>query len=47
MSRHRHFRVHVEAWVIRRNASTRVLVTDGNFTYVALDDERRPRAIER
>jgi acyl-CoA thioesterase YciA len=39
--------VHVEAWVIRRNASTRVLVTDGNFTYVALDDERRPRAIER
>jgi len=25
----------------------RVLVTDGNFTYVALDDERRPRRIER
>jgi acyl-CoA thioesterase YciA len=39
--------VHVEAWVIRRNAAKRVLVTDGNFTYVALDDERRPRAIER
>ena len=39
--------VHVEAWVIRRNASTRVLVTDGNFTYVALDEERRPRTIER
>jgi acyl-CoA thioesterase YciA len=39
--------VHVEAWVIRRNAATRVLVTDGNFTYVALDEERRPRTIER
>jgi acyl-CoA thioesterase YciA len=39
--------VHVEAWVIRRNESGRVLVTDGNFTYVALDDDRRPRTIER
>lgn len=39
--------VHVEAWVIRRNETRRVLVTDGNFTYVALDDERRPRTIER
>ena len=39
--------VHVEAWVIRRNQTDRVLVTDGNFTYVALDDERRPRTIER
>ena len=39
--------VHVEAWVIRRGASKRVLVTDGNFTYVALGDERRPRTIER
>jgi acyl-CoA thioesterase YciA len=40
-------RAYVEAWVIRRGASKRVLVTDGNFTYVALDDERRPRTIER
>jgi acyl-CoA thioesterase YciA len=39
--------VHVEAWVIRRGASKRVLVTDGNFTYVALNDERRPRTVER
>jgi acyl-CoA thioesterase YciA len=39
--------VHVEAWVIRRNEAGRVLVTDGNFTYVALDEERRPRTIER
>ena len=39
--------IHVEAWVIRRGATKRVLVTDGNFTYVALDEERRPRTIER
>ena len=39
--------VHVEAWVIRRNQTNRVLVTDGNFTYVALNDERFPRMIER
>jgi acyl-CoA thioesterase YciA len=39
-------RAYVGAWVIRRGASKRVLVTDGNFTYVALDDER-PRTIER
>ena len=38
--------VHVEAWVIRRNQSDRLIVTDGNFTYVALDDERRPRPIK-
>jgi tripartite-type tricarboxylate transporter receptor subunit TctC len=23
------------------------LVTEGNFTYVALDDERRPRYVQR
>ena len=38
--------VHVEAWVIRRTQTDRLLVTDGNFTYVALDSERRPRAID-
>jgi len=38
--------VHVEAWVIRRDQTDRFLVTEGNFTYVALDDERRPRPIE-
>ena len=39
--------VHVEAWAVRRNQSVRVLVTEGSFTYVALDDERRPRPIKR
>jgi len=40
-------RIHVEAWVIRRNQTSRFLVTEGNFTYVALDDERRPRHVQR
>jgi acyl-CoA thioesterase YciA len=37
----------VEAWVIRRNQTNRFLVTEGNFTYVALNDERRPRQVEK
>src|SRR5689334_12171714 len=30
--------VHIEAWVTRRNESQHILVTDGEFTYVAIDD---------
>jgi acyl-CoA thioesterase YciA len=39
--------VRVEAWVIRRNQTNRVLVTEGNFTYVAVDDNGRPRRVEK
>src|SRR3954470_5055629 len=39
--------VHVEAWVIRRMEADRFLVTEGRFTYVALDPEGRPREIAR
>jgi acyl-CoA thioesterase YciA len=38
--------VHIEAWVMRRNETHSILVTDGNFTYVAIDDQGRPRPIE-
>jgi acyl-CoA thioesterase YciA len=38
--------VGVEAWVIRRNQTNRILVTEGNFTYVAVDDNGRPRNVE-
>jgi acyl-CoA thioesterase YciA len=34
--------IHIEAWVMRRNESHAILVTDGNFTYVAIDDQGRP-----
>lgn len=37
--------VHVEAWVVRRNQAERMLVTEGLFTYVAIDEERRPRKV--
>lgn len=37
--------VHVEAWVQRRNQTNAILVTDGNFTYVAIDDAGRPRPV--
>lgn len=38
--------VHVEAWVQRRNQTNVILVTDGNFTYVAIDDAGRPRPVK-
>lgn len=37
--------VHIEAWVTRRAETHSILVTDGNFTYVAIDDQGRPRPI--
>lgn len=38
--------VRVEAWVIRRGETGRILVTEGNFIYVALDEQGRPRAVQ-
>jgi acyl-CoA thioesterase YciA len=37
--------VHLEAWVIRRKEMHSILVTDGNFTYVAIDDQGHPQPI--
>ena len=39
--------IHLEAWVVRRNEMKPILVTDGNFTYVSIDDEGRPQPIQR
>ena len=38
---------HLEAWVLRRKEMQSILVTDGNFTYVCIDDQGRPQAIKR
>jgi acyl-CoA thioesterase YciA len=38
--------VHLEAWVLRRKEMHSILVTDGNFTYVSIDDQGRPQAIK-
>jgi acyl-CoA thioesterase YciA len=35
----------VEAWVIRHDTPTRVKVTEGLFTYVAIDGDGRPRRV--
>jgi acyl-CoA thioesterase YciA len=37
--------VNVEAWVIRRHEDRRTLVTEGTFTYVAIDDAGHPRLV--
>src|SRR6202045_3510144 len=39
--------VHLEAWVLRRNEMHSILVTDGNFTYVSIDDSGHPQAIKQ
>ena len=35
----------IEVWVRRRNADLQVKVTEGNFTYVAIDEAGRPRPL--
>jgi acyl-CoA thioesterase YciA len=37
--------VHLEAWVLRRNETQAILVTDGNFTYVSIDDQGQPQVV--
>src|SRR6202035_3030713 len=39
--------VHLEAWVLRRKESQSILVTDGNFTYVSIDDSGHPQVIQQ
>jgi acyl-CoA thioesterase YciA len=39
--------VHLEAWVTRRKETQMILVTDGNFTYVSIDDQGKPQAIQQ
>ena len=39
--------LHIEAWVLRRKEVLSILVTDGNFTYVSIDDQGHPQAINR
>ncbi|HVV41361.1 MAG TPA: acyl-CoA thioesterase [Nitrobacter sp.] len=39
--------VHLEAWVMRRKETQSILVTDGNFTYVAIDDQGHPQLVQQ
>lgn len=38
--------VRVEAWVARRGESQMILVTDGSFTYVAIDEHGKPTPVK-
>jgi len=40
-------KIHIEAWAMRFCTNHRDKVTDANFTFVAIDDEGRPRPIPR
>jgi len=37
--------VKIEVWTIRKFESNRVKITEGVFTYVAIDDSRKPRPV--
>jgi acyl-CoA thioesterase YciA len=39
--------VHLDAWVTRRKETQAILVTDGNFTYVSIDDNGHPQPIKQ
>ena len=41
--------VHLEAWcvAVERESQLMILVTDGNFTYVAIDEQGKPHMIRR
>lgn len=38
-------KIHIEAWARRFMTDIHEKVTDANFTFVAIDDDRRPRPI--
>ena len=38
-------KIHIEAWARRFRTHTREKVTDATFTFVAIDDEGRPRPV--
>jgi acyl-CoA thioesterase YciA len=38
-------KIHIEAWARRFRTGTRDKVTDATFTFVAIDDEGRPRPV--
>jgi acyl-CoA thioesterase YciA len=40
-------KVDVEAWVQRAKDGSLVRVTEGIFTYVALDEQGRPQPVQR
>ena len=44
---HTSIKVHVEAWARRARGDIEEMVTEGTFTYVAIDENRRPRPVPK
>ena len=40
-------KIHIEAWAERFMTTTREKVTDATFTFVAIDDAGKPRAVPK
>ena len=40
-------KIHIEAWARRFRSDARDKVTDATFTFVAVDDDGRPRPVPR
>jgi acyl-CoA thioesterase YciA len=40
-------KIHVEAWALREREGERVKVTEGLFTFVAIDENRKPRPVPK
>lgn len=38
--------IELEAWVLRGNQAERAKVTEGTFTFVALDENAQPRPVD-
>ena len=38
---------HLEAWALRHRQGERVKVTEGSFTFVAIDEQGRPRPVPK
>ena len=39
--------IHVEAWALRDRMGQRFKVTEGKFTFVAIDEQRKPRPVPK
>ena len=39
--------IHIEAWALRNRIGERVKVTEGRFTFVAIDEDGKPRPVEQ
>jgi len=39
--------IHVEAWALRDRMGQRIKVTEGQFTFVAIDEQRKPRPVPK